>query len=76
MPTGLSRKTLSGWILRNKIEKEREEKKSMFATVAVRTSPFAGFAPAVFRFVMLAWNRMCGGLPAVVSTGSVPIVGH
>ena len=49
------------------------EKRNTYAVAAVRSSPFGGHAHVAFKFVMIAWKRICGGLPVAVLTGSVLI---
>jgi hypothetical protein len=58
--------------LRKRISQDAE-KRNIYAVAAVRNSPFAGHAHAAFKFVMIAWKRICGGLPVAVLTGSVLI---
>jgi hypothetical protein len=51
--------------VRGRIKKRNAEKRSMCAVVAAKSSLFAGPVPVGFRFVMTAWRRTCGVLPAV-----------
>ena len=63
---------LNEWI-RSKIARKDVEKEDMYAVAAVGNNPFAGPVPAVFRFVIHVWMKICGDLPAVGLAGSAPI---
>ncbi|MFC1869018.1 hypothetical protein ACFL0H_12925 [Thermodesulfobacteriota bacterium] len=58
------------------IKEEIPGKGSITAVAAIRDSPFAGPAPAVFRSATDAWKKTCGDLPAAELTGSALIAGN
>ncbi len=48
----------------DRIESENPGEAIIIANVVAKTRPFAGYAPAVFRYVIIEWKKICGGLPA------------
>ena len=48
-------------------------KENINAVAAVGVNPFAGSAPAVFRFAINVWMKTYGVFPAVGLVGNVPI---
>jgi len=57
-----------------KIKERNAGRGSICAAAAAGNSPFAGPVPAVFRFVIDAWRKICGVLLAVGFFGNALIV--